>query len=105
MKIPDYIKLYNDGLEPHVIPSNTHLYCNRCYNRGYVSEEEMQFLMDSGNIIQNQIITPHYVGEDNFPIVNDKSILFYQSTEYVYVSAFCPKCDRAKFGKLSDWRE
>ena len=103
----DFVNQFlNAGLEKHQIPYDTSLYCDRCYHRGYVSPEEMQFLMDTHNIINNEIHTPGGMGkvprDENGDI---RMSIGYKHVEYVYVSRFCPHCDREKFGSLSDWRE
>ena len=100
----DYIQLMNAGLPAHLLPPDTSLYCNQCYHRGYVSEDEMQFLKEGKHILNNYILTPHITitPPPESPI---KPITVHQSRENIYVSEFCPKCNRGSFGGLCDWRE
>ena len=111
IKLPEYIIFLNSHIERRLWPSDSEYYCNRCYQTGYITEDEMQFLMHSNNIIHNKIYThiPKFK-----PCINDQNIKdvipfipvnFYTKVDYIYVSRFCPKCDIDKFGELSKWRK
>ena len=97
----DYIDFMNAGIPPHLLPPDNHLYCNRCYHHGYVSDGEMQFLKENRHIINNHIRIPYSPPKPNF----DETPISYERRENVYVSEFCPVCERERFGELSDWRE
>ena len=105
---PEYIQLMFAGCpEDRHYPSENSLYCNRCYKQGYVSDEEMAFLIDNGHIVNSQVVEPIVSGgiEDieNPELFNAPIQIFYK-WEWAYVSEFCPHCHRSAFGDLSVWR-
>ena len=84
--------------------NSSDVWCNQCYQRGYVSDEEKSFLIENGHIINDHIVHPILPEIRSFEISNPPYIEIQYTTEYVNVSRFCPKCSKDKFGSLSDWR-
>ena len=104
----NYIDLMNEGIPAHLLPPDTSLYCKQCYHRAYVSEDEMQFLKEGKHIINNYILTPHMPVITPFNMDHIKPIATHHNSrekENIYVSNFCPKCNKEAFGELSNWRE
>ena len=88
--------------------NSSDVWCNQCYQRGYVSDEEKSFLIENNHIINDHIVRPILPEIRPFEILEMSELpdIEIQNTiEYVNVSRFCPKCAKDKFGSLSDWRE
>ena len=107
LNLPAFIgMLIEDTPDPQRHLHSTSLFCETCGEQ-YVSEQEMWFLMENGHIIGNKIHTPVMpigpkIGDPVKPI--DMIATYPIKVQYTFVGQFCPHCNKAAFGSLSDWR-